>query len=142
MNRWRILGAHAILYSRNAEADRAFLRDVLRLPGVDAGGGWFIFALPPSEVAVHPSEASDRHELFLMSDDVRAFVRSLREKGIQCSSIRKAEWGSATSVTLPGGGTLGVYEPTHPRPPSFARSKAIRRARPAAKGRVRPRAKH
>jgi catechol 2,3-dioxygenase-like lactoylglutathione lyase family enzyme len=110
-----ITGAHAILYSRDADADRAFLRDVLGLRGVDAGGGWLIFALPPSEVAVHPAEGSDRHELYLMVDDVAALVRALKRRRVRCSPVTDQRWGLLTTVTLPGGGELGIYEPRHPR---------------------------
>ena len=111
-----INGAHAILYSANPEADRAFLRDVLGFPHVDVGGGWLIFGLPPSEVAVHPGEA--KHELYLMCEDVNAFMASMKEKGVSCSAIRSQPWGLLTQVTLPGGGELGVYQPRHARPPA------------------------
>jgi len=69
-----LIGAHSIIYSTNPEADRAFLRDILSLPSVDVGGGWLIFGLPPAELAVHPSSRSDLHELYLMCDDIKAFV--------------------------------------------------------------------
>ena len=111
-----ITGAHSILYSTNPEADRAFLRDVLGLPHVDAGHGWLIFGLPPSEVAVHPAEANGRHELYLLCDDVQAFVSSMAGRGINCSAVRRERWGAVTQLTLPGGGALGVYQPAHPRP--------------------------
>jgi catechol 2,3-dioxygenase-like lactoylglutathione lyase family enzyme len=111
-----IIGAHAIVYSKDAEADRAFLRDVLGFPSVDAGGGWLIFALPPSEMAVHPSDENGVHELYLLCDDVRELARSLEEKGVVCSPIREERWGSVVQVTLPGGGQLGIYWPKHPRP--------------------------
>jgi hypothetical protein len=109
-------GAHVILYSKDAERDRDFLRDVLKLSHVDAGHGWLIFALPPSEVAVHPSEANDVHEFYFLCDDVRAFVASMKEKHVACSAIEEQRWGSSTRLTLPGGGRLGVYQPKHPRP--------------------------
>jgi catechol 2,3-dioxygenase-like lactoylglutathione lyase family enzyme len=109
-----INSAHVILYSRDAEADRAFLRDVLGYPHVDAGGGWLIFRLPPAEVAVHPAEAAS-HELFLMCDDLDATMAELTGKGVQFSGpIREAGWGRITSITLPGGGELGLYQPLHP----------------------------
>ena len=79
-----INGAHSIVYSTDADADRAFLRDVLGLPAVDVGHGWLIFALPPSEVAVHPAEGNDRHELYLMTDDIHAFVKEMADRGISC----------------------------------------------------------
>ena len=111
-----ITGAHAIIYSTAADADRAFFRDVLGLPSTDAGGGWLIFGLPPSEVAVHPADANGRHALYLMCDDVTALARSLTGKGIACSQTHEERWGRVIEVTLPGGGGLGIYEPKHPRP--------------------------
>jgi catechol 2,3-dioxygenase-like lactoylglutathione lyase family enzyme len=111
-----LTGAHAVIYSRNAQADRAFLRDVLGLGGVDAGGGWLIFGLPPGEVAVHPAEENDEHELFLMCDDVQAFVAEMSSKGVACTPIQTPPWGALTQVVLPGGGKLGVYQPRHARP--------------------------
>src|SRR5579884_1934473 len=99
-----IFGAHVILYSRDAEADRAFLKDVLGLQSVDVGHGWLIFALPPAEVAVHPTEGSGSHELYLMCDDVKAFVAEMKKKKLSCSAIQEESWGSLTYVTLPGGG--------------------------------------
>jgi catechol 2,3-dioxygenase-like lactoylglutathione lyase family enzyme len=113
-----INGAHAIVYSTDAEADRAFLRDVLGLTHVDAGHGWLIFGLPPAEVAVHPGERNDAHELYFMCDDVEAFVAGLSARGVTCSLVQDRGWGRLTSVSLPGGGKLGVYEPRHARPPA------------------------
>src|SRR5262245_49424909 len=109
-----IIGAHTIIYSRDAEADRAFLRDVLEFPHVDAGGGWLIFTLPPAEIAVHPAEENGRHEIYLMCDDINAVVQMLRARGRECRSISDAGWGLLTAVTLPGGGELGLYQPKHP----------------------------
>ena len=112
-----ITGAHAIIYSRDADGVRAFLRDVLELPSVDAGGGWLIFALPPSEVATHPTDGAGSAELYLMCDDIHATMDELRGKGVEFSRpIAEARWGSVTSIALPGGGELGLYEPKHPRP--------------------------
>jgi len=111
-----ISGAHVILYSADAAADRAFLRDALGLRGVDAGDGWLIFALPPSEAAVHPAESGGRHELYLITDDVAALVAELRRAGTPCTEPQERGWGVLTEVTLPGGGVLGVYEPRHARP--------------------------
>jgi hypothetical protein len=122
-----IIGAHSIIYSKNAEADRVFLRDVLKLQNTDAGQGWLIFGLPPSEVAVHPSDENDHHEFYLMCDDIQGFTRSLREKKIDCSPIHEERWGSLTQVSLPGGGKLGVYQPKHPRPPGTTGSRATRK---------------
>lgn len=113
-----IFGAHAIVYSANAAADRAFFRDVLGLPHVDAGEGWLIFGLPPAEVAVHPSEENDVHELYLMCDDVTAFVDAMEKRGLICRPVMNRGWGLLTEVTLPGGGRLGVYQPRHARPPA------------------------
>jgi catechol 2,3-dioxygenase-like lactoylglutathione lyase family enzyme len=109
-------GAHIIVYSADAAADRAFLRDVLGLRSVDAGDGWLIFALPPAEVAVHPAERGDAHELYLLTADVAAFVAELRQQGVSCTDPEDHGWGVLTQVTLPGGGHLGVYEPRHQRP--------------------------
>ena len=109
-------GAHAVIYSKDADRDRAFLRDVLGLGGVDAGGGWLIFGLPPAEVAVHPAEENDEHELFLMCDDVQGLIAELQTKKVECSAVDEQRWGSITRLTLPGGGKLGIYQPKHPSP--------------------------
>jgi catechol 2,3-dioxygenase-like lactoylglutathione lyase family enzyme len=109
-------GAHVVIYSTNVEADRSFFRDVLGLRHVDVGGGWLIFALPDSELAVHPADVSDRHELFLICDDVIAEIDRLRENGVSCGPISDQGWGLLTSITLPGGGSLGLYQPRHVRP--------------------------
>jgi len=109
-----ITGAHVIVYSRDADADRAFFRDVLEYPHVDAGGGWLIFKLPPGEVAVHPSEGAS-HELYLMCDDVNTTVEQLAGKGVSCGPVSDQGWGLLTSIRLPGGGQLGLYEPRHPK---------------------------
>lgn len=114
-----IIGAHSILYSKDADADRAFLRDVLEFPNVDVGGGWLIFGLPPAEVAVHPSRKNDVHEFYLMCDDVKAFRARMRKRRVPCSAVQSLGWGRLTQVTLPGGGKLGVYEPRHARPKSM-----------------------
>ena len=135
-----ISGAHTIIYSADADADRAFFRDILGLTHVDVGGGWLIFGLPPAEVAVHPSEKNDEHELYFICDDVEAFVAGMKAKNIACGPVRNQGWGLLTEVTLPGGGTVGVYEPRHARP---AASKTVRRLRRRAtharKPRTRPR---
>lgn len=111
-----IIGAHSIIYSRNPEADRAFLKDVLQLTNVDVGHGWIIFGLPPSEVAVHPGEKNDVHEFYLMSNDIESFVAEMKKHNIDCSPTQQMGWGLLTQVTLPGGGKLGVYQPRHERP--------------------------
>jgi len=109
-----VFGAHVIVYSKDAEADRAFLREVLGLPSVDAGHGWLIFALPPAEVAVHPAEESGAHDLYFMCDDLKAEIAALRDKGVVCSEVEEARWGSITHIRLPGGGAVGLYQPRHP----------------------------
>ena len=109
-----ISGAHVIIFSKDAEADRDFLRDVLGFPSVNAGHGWLIFALPPTEAAVHPAEENGRHELYLMCDDLKAEIAALEQKGVRCSAVQNERWGSITKVGLPGGGTVGLYQPKHP----------------------------
>jgi hypothetical protein len=106
-------GAHVILFSADAEADRAFIRDHLRLGHVDAGGGWLIFKLPPSELAFHPAEKSGHTEFYLMCDDVEAEITRLTGLGRPCEPIREERWGRLTQVTLPGGGKLSIYQPKH-----------------------------
>jgi len=115
-----IIGAHSIIYSKDPDADRAFLRDVLKLTNVDVGGGWLIFGLPPSEVAVHPSEKNSVHEFYLMCEDVRAFTAEMKTHGIACGEVKDQGWGVLTEVTLPGGGKVGVYQPRHARPPAMS----------------------
>ena len=114
-----ITGAHSIIYSTDAEADRAFLKDVIGLPHVDVGQGWLIFGLPPAEVAVHPGEENDVHELYFMCDDVQQFIAEVANHGIECTEVRDQGWGLVTQLKLPGGGKLGVYQPRHGRPPSM-----------------------
>jgi catechol 2,3-dioxygenase-like lactoylglutathione lyase family enzyme len=111
-----IFGAHVIVYSKDAEADRAFLRDVLGFASVDAGHGWLIFALPPAEAAVHPAEENNRHELYFMCDDLKAEIAALEKRGVACSAVHEERWGSVTKITLPGGGELGLYKPRHASP--------------------------
>ena len=132
-----LIGAHAILYSKNAEADRAFLQDVLRLPNVDVGGGWLIFALPASEVAVHPTDDEAKHELYLMCGDISDFIEVMKQQGIECGPVMHERWGLLTQLQLPGGGQLGVYEPRHPRPKPVPGEKVHGRA--ATRGTSRPR---
>src|ERR1041384_1744671 len=115
-----LTGAHSIIYSTNPEADRAFLRDVLKLPHVDAGHGWLIFGLPPAEVAVHPSEKNNLHEFYLICEDIQAFVASMKSHNVCCGEVHDQGWGVLTRITLPGGGQLGVYQPRHPRPKSMS----------------------
>jgi hypothetical protein len=108
-----IFGAHLILFSKDADADRSFLATVLGLDSVDAGGGWLIFALPPAEVAVHPAEATGA-DLYMMCDDIAGEMKALEAKGVICSEVEEARWGSVTRIDLPGGGQIGVYQPRHP----------------------------
>ena len=107
-----IFGAHLVLYSTDAEADRAFLADVLGFDSVDAGGGWLIFSLPPAEAAVHPAEAPAA-ELFLMCDDLEREMRALAERGVECAAVEEARWGSITKIALPSGAEVGLYQPRH-----------------------------
>lgn len=109
-----ISGAHVIIYSKDEEADRAFLRDILGFSFVDAGHGWLIFKLPPAEVALHPAEHNNRHELYFLCEDLKAEMSALRAKGVHCSDVKKENWGSITNIRLPGGGELGLYQPKHP----------------------------
>jgi catechol 2,3-dioxygenase-like lactoylglutathione lyase family enzyme len=109
-----ISGAHVIVYSKNAEADRAFFRDVLGFKSVDAGRGWLIFALPPAEAAFHPSGENGAHELYFLCDDLKAELASLAGKGVECSDVQEKRWGSVTKIRLPGGGAVGLYQPKHP----------------------------
>jgi catechol 2,3-dioxygenase-like lactoylglutathione lyase family enzyme len=109
-----ISGAHMIIYSSDPEADRAFFRDVLKFPAVDAGHGWLLFALPPSEIAFHPAESNGKHEIYLMCDDVASTVEALARHRVSCDPVLDQGWGAVTHVSLPGGGRLGLYEPRHP----------------------------
>ncbi len=109
-----ISGAHIVVYSMNAEADRKFFRDVLGFKSVDAGHGWLIFALPPAEAAFHPSEDNGVHELYFLCDDLKAEIASLAKKNVKCSKVEEARWGSITKMSLPGGGKVGLYQPKHP----------------------------
>ena len=119
-----ITGAHALLYSDNPEADRAFFRDVLDFRAVDVGGGWLIFALPPAEAGIHPSDGprSQLHGgrrflgsvLYLMCDNLPTLMKSLEARGVTCSPVEEEDWGIKTTIQLPSGGEIGLYQPTHP----------------------------
>ena len=111
-----ITGLHTIIYSPQAEAVRAFVRDVLDPPAVDAGGGWLIFAMPPAELAVHPADAA-RSELYLMCDDIDATITELAGKGVRCAPVTEERWGRLTAIPLPDGAEIGLYQPLHPLPP-------------------------
>src|ERR1700751_5607550 len=108
-----ISGPHIVVYSKNAEEHRAFCRHVLGLKPVNAGHAWLIFPLPPAEAAFHPSEEG-AHELYFMCDDLKAEMAWLAKKGVKCSEVQEARWGSITKMRLPGGGEVGLYQPKHP----------------------------
>jgi len=119
-----LIGAHLLLYSEKPETDRAFFRDILGLPFIDAGGGWLIFKLPSSELAVHPAMGDHLQlhggrsllgaVLYLMVGDLSAFMQSLAKKGVSCSAIEKEPWGTKTTIRMPSGGEIGLYQPTQP----------------------------
>ena len=108
-------GAHLVLYSQDAEADREFFRNVLGFDAVDAGHGWLFFALPPSEAAFHPAARNERPELYLMCDDLAVTMAELQAKGVHCGSVHDQRWGLITTLSLPSGSTVGLYQPKHPR---------------------------
>ena len=119
-----IIGTHFLLYSRDAEADRAFFRDILGFSSVNVGGGWLIFAMPPAEAGIHPLEGkfSQQHAghellgavLYLMCDDLDAEIALLKKKKVTCTDIQAAEWGRSSTIKLPSGGHIGLYQPSHP----------------------------
>jgi hypothetical protein len=132
-----ITGAHSIIYSTDADADRAFLRDILKFTHVDVGDGWLIFGLPPSEVAVHPSEKNNEHAFYLLCDNVNEFIQEMENHKIKCSPVQNQGWGLLTQVTLPGGGQLGIYQPRHARPKPMKEASMTKKARkPAAKRKI------
>ena len=118
-----MIGAHVLLYSSNADADRAFLRDVLQFHFVDVGHGWLIFRLPPAEAAIHPAEGDAasrapgedvlRADLYLMCDDLEAQIKTFKQKGVVCTGVMTERWGIRTTIVLPSGGRLGLYQPLH-----------------------------
>jgi hypothetical protein len=139
-----ITGAHFLLYSKDPDADRAFLSDVLEFRSINLGHNWLIFALPPAELAVHPATESfvQKHAdrsmlgavLYLMCNDLKATIKGLAKKGVQCSATVKADWGMSTSIRLPSGGEIGLYQPTHETALGFGlRPKSKAQKRPAAK---------
>jgi catechol 2,3-dioxygenase-like lactoylglutathione lyase family enzyme len=110
-----ITGAHIIIYSKDAEADREFFRNILGFKFMHADHGWLIFALSPAEAAFHPSDKDGAaHELYLMCDDLKSEIATLETKNVQCSPVQEARWGSITKLRLPGGGQVGLYQPSHP----------------------------
>jgi hypothetical protein len=128
-----IIGAHSIIYSKDPDADRIFLRDVLKFSNVDVGGGWLIFGLPPAEVAVHPGDKNDVHEFYLMCDDVEGFIADMKKRKINCGPLHNQPWGTLTQVILPGGGKLGVYQPRHARPKAMTVGKSGKTTRKVAR---------
>jgi hypothetical protein len=109
-----INGAHVILYSKDADADRVFFRDVLHFPAVDAGRGWLIFALPPAELAMHPAEGNSSHELYLMCSDLKAVLASLQANDVRFEAPTEVRWGTIVHIDLPSGSRIGLYQPKHP----------------------------
>jgi catechol 2,3-dioxygenase-like lactoylglutathione lyase family enzyme len=109
-----LTGAHVVIYSRDAEADRAFFRDILGFRSVDAGHGWLIFGLPAAEVAFHPHDQNNKHEMYFLCDDLKGQMGALKKKGVRFSAIAEEQWGIRTTISLPGGGEIGLYEPKHP----------------------------
>ena len=110
-----ITGIHSIVFATDADKTRAFIRDVLGWSSVDAGGGWSIFATPPTELAVHPVDEGEHHELYLMCDDIEKTIDELKNKGVEFTSeVADKGWGLLTSIKVPGGGEMGLYEPRHP----------------------------
>ena len=109
-----IIGMHALMYSKKDEATRSFFRDVLGFASVDAGRGWLIFAMPPTELAIHPAEGEEYHELYLMCDDIEATRAELDRKGVATPPVQERPWGRITQIKLPSGEELGMYEPKHP----------------------------
>ena len=145
-----IIGAHTIIFTSEPEADRLFFREALGLPHVDVGGGWLIFGLPPSEVAMHDAEGNaGKHELYLMCSNIEAFVQDMQQRGIACGEVQDQGWGLVMQITLPGGSPLSVYEPRHARPepreiggakkPARKKKSAAKRAaKPAQKAAKKP----
>ena len=128
------LGAYSVIYSTNPDADRAFLRDVMKLTNVDAGGGYVIFGLPPSEVAVHRHDKNDVHEFYFICADIQALIAELKSRKVICGPVQDEGWGLLTRVTLPGGGKLGIYQPRHARPAAMSVKAPERVGKRPAKG--------
>jgi hypothetical protein len=136
-----LIGSHTIIQSKDADADKAFLRDVLGLPHVDSGGGWLIFGLPPSEVAIHPSSKNDEHNFYLICSDIEAFVAEMKRRRVACSPIQVLRWGKLIELKLPGGGKLGVYEALHARPATKAAKPKAAKPKAAKPKAAKPKAK-
>jgi len=133
-----IIGVHALIYSKEPEQVRAFLKDVLEFKPIDIGHGWLIFALPPAELAVHPGEGPGRHELYLMCDDVKALSKKLESKGYETREVQDVGWGLRTAVTLPGGDELGIYEPRHASPIKLKKPRAAAKTSKKRSARTKP----
>ena len=127
-------GVHLVVYSKNAEADKAFFRDVLKLTNIDVGHGWLIFGLPPSELAVHPAATNGQHEIYLLCDDIKAFVMQMTRQKIVCGEIQNQGWGQLVQLTLPSGGKIGVYQPRHARPEPMKIKKEVTKAASKSRG--------
>ncbi len=137
-----ITGTHALIHSDHAEEIRAFFRDTLKLPHVDAGHGWLIFSLPPAEIGMHPAEKGSHYELYLMCDDINSTVADLEKRGVKFSSpITDARFGFVTSITLPGGAELGLYQPKHPLAPPWPKAKRTQNRATAKRSKAKPRRK-
>jgi len=111
-----ITGVHSIIYSTDPQADMAFFKDILKFNNVDAGHGWLIFGLPPSELAIHPADENGKQEFYLITDDIHLFVKEMNEHKVNCTEVETHRWGLLTHLTLPSGSKLDVYEPKHARP--------------------------
>lgn len=108
-----LTGAHIVVYSKNADADRAFFKDILGFRSVDAGHGWLIFAVPAAEIALHPDDENNKHEMYFVCNDIKTQVAMLKRKGAQIAELSEQQWGTLTRISLPGGGDIGLYEPKH-----------------------------
>ena len=128
-----IIGCHSIIYSKNAQKDRDFIKRVFKFPYVDVGDGWLIFRLPPAEIAVHPSERNNKQELYLLCDDIIKTIAQMKKLGIECTAVMKQSWGAVTSIRLPSGSVLKIYQPFH-ESPRKARTKNAKRTPSGAKG--------
>jgi predicted enzyme related to lactoylglutathione lyase len=109
-----LTGVHIVVYSKDADVDRKFFKEILGFGSVDAGGGWLIFAMPAAEVAFHPHEENNKHEMYFTCDDIKAEVAALKKRGAQVGEISEERWGTLTTISLPGGGAIRLYQPKHP----------------------------
>lgn len=137
-----ITGIHAMFYTKRAEEMREFLREVLELPWVDAGGGWPIFAAPPTDLAVHETDENSGHELYLICDDIAKVTKKLAEHGIRSTPVADRGWGLATELQLPSGDVIGIYEPRHPRPHKVRKKSRVKKkahARPTTRSKTKSR---